>query len=56
MATLRNERKLAAVSRETQEENSRNGQSRNMSVPRINEKYITEVFEEIEGRVIKKLS
>ena len=56
MATLRNKRKLAAVTRETQEENPRNGQSRNTSVPRINEEYITQVFEQIEGRVTKKLS
>ena len=56
MATLRNKRKLAAVRRETQEEHPRNGQSRNTSVPRINEEYITQVSEEIEGRVSKKLS
>ena len=56
MATLRNKRKLAAVTRETQEENPRNGQSRNTSVPRINEEYITQVSEEIEGTVSKKLS
>ena len=56
MATLRNKRKLAAVTRETQEEHPRNGQSWNTSVPRINEEYITELFEEIEGRVSKKLS
>ena len=56
MATLRNKRKLAAVTRETQEKNPRNGQSRNTSRPRINEEYITQVFEEIEGRVAKKLS
>ena len=56
MATLRNRRKLAAVTRETQEENPRNGQSRNTSVPRINEEFITQVSEEIEGRVSKKLS
>ena len=56
MATLRNKRKLAAVTRETQEEHPRNGQSRNTSVPRINEEYITQVSEEIEGRVSKKLS
>ena len=47
MATLRNKRKLAAVTRKTQEETS---------VPRINEEYITQVSEEIEGRVSKKLS
>ena len=56
MATLRNKRQLAAVTRETQEENLRNGQSRNTSVPRINEEYITQVSEQIEGRVTKKLS
>ena len=56
MATLRNKRKLAAVTREAQEENPRNGQSRNTSVPRINEEYITQVSEQIEGRVTKKLS
>ena len=56
MATLRNKRKLAAGTREIQEENPRNGQSRNTSVPRINEEYITQVSEEIEGRITKKLS
>ena len=56
MATLRNKRKLAAVTRETEEVILRNGQSRNTSVPRINEEYITQVSEEIEGRVTKKLS
>ena len=56
MATLRKKRKLAAVTREIQEENPRNGQSRNTSVPRINEEYITKVSEQIEGRVTKKLS
>ena len=56
MTTLRNKRKLAAVTRETQEENPRNGQSRNTSVPRINEEYITQFSEEIEGRITKKLS
>ena len=56
MAPLRNKRKLAAVTRETQEEHPRNGQSRNTSVPRTNEEYITQVSEEIEGKVTKKLS
>ena len=56
MATLRNKRKLTAVPRETQEEHPRNGQSRNTSVPRINEEYNTQVSEEIECRVSKKLS
>ena len=56
MATLRNKRKLAAVTRETQEEHPRNGQSRNTSVPRINEEYFTQISEEIENRVTEKLS
>ena len=55
MATLRSKRKLAAVTRKTQEEHPRNGQSRNTSVPRINEEYITQVSEEVEGRITKKL-
>ena len=56
MATLRNKRKLAAVTRETQEEHPRNGQSRKTSVPRIKEENFTQVFEEIEGGVSRKLS
>ena len=56
MATLRNKRKLTAVPRETQEEHPWNGRSRNTSVPRTNEDYITQVFEEIESRVTKKQS
>ena len=56
MATLRNKRKLTALTRETQEDHPRNGQSWNTSVPRINEEFITQVSEEIEGRVTKKLS
>ena len=53
MATLGNKRKLAAVTRETQEEHPRNDQSRNTSVPRIIEEYITYVSEEIEGRSLE---
>ena len=56
MATLKNKRKLAAVTREIQDENPRDGQSRNTSVPRINEDYLTQLSEEIEGRITKKLS
>ena len=56
MAKLRNKRKLAAVARETQKEHSRNGQSRNTSVPSNNEEYITQVSEKIESRVTKNLS
>ena len=53
MATKRNKRKLAAVTRGTQEENLRNGQSRNMSVPRNNEEHIKQVFGEAAGRATK---
>ena len=56
MAILRSKRKLAAVTRKGQKEHPRDGQSRNTSVPRINEDYITQVSEELEGRVNKKLS
>ena len=56
MATLGNKRKLAAVTRETQEEQPRNSQSRNTSVHRINEEHITQVFEDLESRVSEKLS
>ena len=47
---------MAAVTRETQEESPRNGQSRNTSVPRMNEEFIKQLSEEIEGRVSKRLS
>ena len=55
MASLRNKRKLAAVSRETQE-SARNSHSQNRFVPGMTEEYITQISEEIEGRVTKKLS
>ena len=55
MATLRNKRKLAAVSKETPE-NTRNGQSQNTLDPKMAQEYISQVFEEIEERVTKKLS
>ena len=55
MATLRKKRKLAAVSRETPE-NTRNSQSRNAVDPEMAQEYISQVSEEIEGRVIKKFS
>ena len=55
MATLRNKRKLAAVSRET-EENTRNDQSQNAFNPGLAEEYITQISEKIEGRVPEKQS
>ena len=42
LATLRTHRKLAAVPKETQEEHPKNGQSRNMSSPRVNKEYISQ--------------
>ena len=55
MATLRNKRKLAAVSRETPE-STRSGRTQNILDPELTENYISQVSEEIEGRVTKKLS
>ena len=55
MATLRNKRKLAAVSRETPEAN-RGSRGRNVLDPELTQDYISQVSEEIEGRVTKKLS
>ena len=56
MTTLRNKRELGAIAREAHEEHLRYSQSRNRSVPRINEDNITQFSEEIEGRVTRKLS
>ena len=55
MATLRNKRKLAAVSRETPE-STRNGRTQSILDPELTQDYISQVSEEIEGRVTKKLS
>ena len=55
MATLRNERKLTAISGETAE-NTRNNQSQSTLNLGVAEEYITQVSEEIEGRIAKKLS
>ena len=55
MAT-RNKRKLATLNKENCEEHPRSNLARNSSVPRSQEDYITQVSEEIEGRVTKKLS
>ena len=54
MATLRNKRKLAAVSRETAE-GSRGSGAQNGLDPELTQDYISQVSEEIEGRVTKKL-
>ena len=55
MATLRNKRKLAAVSRETPE-STRSGKAPSVLDPEVTQEYISQVSEEIEGRVTKKLS
>ena len=54
MATLSNKRKLAAVSRETPE-NTRNTQSQNKLDPGMAQEYISQVSEETERRVTRKL-
>ena len=55
MATLRNNRKLAAVPRETPE-GSRSSRAQNVLDPELTHDYISQACEEIERRVTKKLS
>ena len=55
MAT-RHKRNLAALNRENCEEYPRSNLASTSNVPRSQEDYITQVFEEIEGRFTKKLS
>ena len=55
MAILRNKRKLAGVSRETPE-GSRSIRTQNVLDPELTQDYISQVSEEVEGRVTKKLS
>ena len=54
--TTRNKRKLAALNRENCEENPRRNVAQNSGAPRSQEDYITQVSEEIEGIVTKRLS
>ena len=54
--TTRNKGKLAALNKENCEENPRNSMAQNSGAPRSQEDYITQVSEEIEGRVTKRLS
>ena len=56
MATLRNRRKLAALNKENCEEHPKSNMAQSSNVPRTQEDYITQVSEEIERRVTKKLS
>ena len=46
---------LAALNKEKCEENPRSNLAQNSNVPRSQKDYITQVSEEIEGRVTKKL-
>ena len=55
MATLRNRRKLAAVSKQTQEITS-NSQLQHTFVPRVFEEKITQVSEEAEDRITEEMS
>ena len=55
MATLKSRRKLAAVSRETPE-GTRNSRAQNVLDPELTQDYISQVSEEIEGKVTKKHS
>ena len=54
-STLMKNKILASVSRETPE-NTKNIQSQNTLDPEMAQEYISQVSEEIEGRVTKKLS
>ena len=54
--TTRNKRKLAALNEENCEEHPRSNLAQNSSAPRSQEDYITQVSEEIEGRVTKRFS
>ena len=54
MAT-RNKRKLAASNKENCEEHPRSNLAQNSNIPRSQEDYITQVSEEIEGKVTKKV-
>ena len=54
--TTRYKRKLVALNKENCEEHPRSNLAQNSNAPRSQEDYITQVSEEIEGRVTKRLS
>ena len=54
--TTRNKRKLAALNKENCQEHPRSNLAQNSNAPRSQEDYITQVSEEIEGWVTKRLS
>ena len=53
--TTRNKKKLAALNEKNCEEHPRSHLAQNSSAPGSQEDYITQVSEEIEGRVTKRL-
>ena len=54
--TTRNKRKLAALNKENREERPRSNLAQNSNAPGSQEDYITQVSDEIEGTVTKRLS
>ena len=56
MAVLRIERKVAAMNREDPNDHSSKNQAQNTKSPRVQEDCITQVSDDFEGRVKKKLS
>ena len=56
MATPRTKKKSAVINREKHEEHPWSSKARDMNVPRTQEDYITQVSEETEGGMAKKLS
>ena len=56
MKTLRIKRKLAALIKGIFEEHLSISLAENSNVPRLQEHYITQFFEEIDGRVTGKIS
>ena len=56
MVTVGNKRKLAALNKENCEEHPRSTLAQNTNAPRSQEDFITQVSEEIESRITKKLS
>ena len=56
MANLGNKKKLAAICRDNHEDHPRNNQAGDINSPRIQGDYNTQVSEEIEVIVTKKLS
>ena len=56
MASLRNKRKREAMNGENHKKSSKTNQSRDTSVPRTQEDYLSQASDEIEERVTEKLS